>query len=99
MALVAFVEWRNEVVGKVCQIENRVLQRQVLQVLGREGVIRRALAPVSMLEDDYRAAGLFGIESRQPLLGRVCRVEQVGGLLARCEEDDGRAWSFPVGGA
>lgn len=91
-------EGELDVVGKVRRVVDGVLQREVLQVLGGQGLVRARLAPVAVLEDDGGRAELLGDSSGECPVGQVSGVTR-GCDLARGEEDDGRAGALPVLGA
>ena len=81
---------QHHVAREVGRVEDRVLQRQVLQVFGAEGVVGRAGAPVAVLHHHHGALDCLREQPRDGAVGQVARVA-VGSNLAGGEEDDGRS--------
>lgn len=93
------VERKDDVFGKVNEILDRLLQSEVLHVLSGEGVIRRALSPVAVLNDQGTGTEFLSSDTRKSHVGRVSLVA-IQSALIRSHQDNGasRLVEFAVPG-
>ena len=96
LAAVRLVEGQLNVLGKVVDVLQRVLECQILQILHCQLVVGTGLAPISVLHDHDGGAHVLGHPTGETLVSKVGLVEAIGRLLAGVDEDDGRSGALPV---
>lgn len=84
------VKGQDDVLGKVDEVLDGLLEGEVPHVLRREAVKGRALAPVAVLDDEGARAELLGHDAGEGEVGGVALVA-VERALVGPHEDDGRA--------
>lgn len=90
------VKRQLELASDAGKVLDRLLEGQVLEVLGRLNGVGSAVSPVAVLDHDYSAADLLGQHTSQPVIGQVVGVAS-GRDLTRGEDHDGGARALPVG--
>lgn len=97
IALGMFSKRKLDLLCKIGQVLDGILQREILHVVGGELCHRSTSAPVTMLENNGRSANLLSKQASRAVCPEIAVIS--GGIdFSWREENHRRARALPIGG-